>query len=121
MRMRRLLFLALLIVGCKGPDPTAPTEAATASSAAPSPKKIRVKDQGTAFLDAENTPGLLVDGNAPPPPPGSAPATHPFLSASCYGGKPALCSKARELLLSSKSWDEFVDRLRGAGFEIEAR
>lgn len=120
--MRPLLFVALCLVACKGPDPTTPTEvpAPAASSATPAPKKIRVKADGVAFLDAENAPGVLIDANAPPPPPGSAPAKHPFVTATCYGGKPQLCSKARELLLASKSWEEFVGSLRAAGFELEA-
>ncbi len=127
--VRTLTLLALVIFGCKGPEPTAPTEVATTSSSSvattpspsPTPKKIRVKDHDLAFLDAEDTPGFLIDSNAPPPPPGSAPAKHPFLTASCYGGKPELCSKARDLLLVSKSWEEFVGRLRAAGFVVEPR
>ncbi len=125
--MRILTLLALVLVGCRNPEPTALAEAPSASSSAsstiasPTPKKIRVKDHDLAFLDAEDTPGFLVDSNAPPPPPGSPPAKHPFLTASCYGGKPELCSKARDLLLASKSWEDFVGRLRGAGFVVEPR
>lgn len=125
--MRFLLGLVLIVVGCKGPEPTAPAEplvapsASPVASSAPVPKKIRVKDHDFAFLDAEDTPGFLVDANAPPPPPGSAPAKHPFLTATCHGGRPELCSKARDLLVVSKSWEEFVTRLRAAGFVVEPR
>lgn len=129
MRRSTPILFVITLLGCARTEPTttatvpAPTATAGATSApaAPTPRKIRVKDHELAFLDAEDTPGVLIDGNAPPPPPGVAPAKHPFLTASCYGGRPDLCSTARDLLLASKSWDEFVGRLRAAGFVVEAR
>jgi hypothetical protein len=72
-------------------------------------------------LEITEGAGILVDTNAPPPPPGSSPARHPFLGAACGGGKPATCSEARNLLLASRSYDEFLEKLRSAGFTVEGR
>ena len=93
----------------------------SASASTAVPKKVRVLSGDLAFLDAEDTPGQLTDGNAPPPLPGSNPAMHPFLTASCYGGRPELCSKARDLLMASKSYAEFLAKLRDAGFTVVDR
>lgn len=131
-----LVALAFAANGCGASSPSAVTPAPSASSqasggpsgssagapaASATAPKVRVREGELVFLEVDDGPGFLMDGNAPPPPPGSAPARHPFVAARCFGGSPALCSKARDLLLASKSYAEFLGRLRDAGFVVEAR
>lgn len=71
------------------------------------------------FLHIVDEPGPLMDLNAPLPPPGTPRAVHPFLSGTCSGGRFDLCSNARKLLLASKSYDEFIAKLRSAGYTVE--
>jgi hypothetical protein len=73
---------------------------------------------GTLVLTLSSTPGVLIDGNAPPPPPGQPPARHPFLSGACSGDAPS-CSQAGELLRASSSLDDFLNRLRANGFDVQ--
>lgn len=136
--MRGLATLAVVALGATACSGTrAPTEggAPTGASARPSasaassassgarsnPRAVRVSSEGKPFLDLREGAGVLVDGNAPPPPPGSTPARHPFLSGSCYGGRPALCSKAKALLDASRSFDEVIEKLRADGLTVEER
>ena len=66
------------------------------------------------------TPGPLVDAHAPPPPPGSTPATHPALSGSC-GGDPVGCSEAGTAVRAAATFDDAVAALRKLGFDVEPR
>ena len=52
-----------------------------------------------------------------PPPPGGALVTHPFLSASARDA--AYEHQLRELLTASTSVDDYLARLRAAGFRVE--
>ena len=63
-------------------------------------------------------PGMLVDGNAPPPPPGQPLSPHPFLSGSCNNDVMG-CVEAGNILRDSKSTDEFISRLVKAGFTVK--
>jgi len=65
-----------------------------------------------------DAPGMLVDGNAPPPPPGQPLSPHPFLSGSCNNDVMG-CAEAGNILRDSKSTDEFISRLRKAGFIVK--
>ncbi len=73
--------------------------------------------RGQTRLAIVDQPGALIDESAPPPPPGTQLAPHPFLSGSC-GGDPLGCSEARALLEGSRSTDEFVAKLTNAGFTV---
>ncbi len=116
---------ALSLTACMGAAPNRPAPQVAgglAAKAAPTAQSTVagrrfVAVRGQAQLDITDGPGILVDTNAPPPPPGQAPAKHPFLGASC-GGDPLGCSEARGLLMSSSSTDDFVARLRAAGFVV---
>ncbi|MBN1772846.1 MAG: hypothetical protein JXB32_16365 [Deltaproteobacteria bacterium] len=70
------------------------------------------------LMEISDTPGILVDGNAPPPPPGVEPGRHPFLTAAC-GGDPLLCSRAGTLLRESTTLPEFLEKLRAEGWRVE--
>ncbi|MBI5490931.1 MAG: hypothetical protein HY905_26600 [Deltaproteobacteria bacterium] len=89
------------------------------AAASPAPERHwRVFDGDNPLLEISNVPGVLMDTSAPPPPPGSTPSMHPFLSAAC-GGDPLACSRAGDLLRASSSLDEFLDSLRNNGYRVE--
>ncbi|MDQ6711495.1 MAG: hypothetical protein M3Z11_13215 [Candidatus Dormibacteraeota bacterium] len=67
-------------------------------------------------LEVSDQPGPLVSVSAPPPRPGQAPATHPFLSASAYD--PFTDGALRNILLKSSSFDDFLEKLRDAGYRV---
>ena len=67
-------------------------------------------------LEVSDQPGPLVSVSAPPPRPGEAPAVHPFLSASAYD--PFTEGALRNILLKSSSLDDFLKRLRDAGYRV---
>lgn len=68
-------------------------------------------------MEVTDTPGFLIDGNAPPPPPAVPPARHAALTASCIGDV-AGCSEAGPIVRSAASFDAAVEGLRGIGFEV---
>ena len=72
------------------------------------------------LLEISDRPGHIIDTSAPPPPPGSTPATHPFLTAAC-GGDPMLCSRAGQILRESESLEEFLEALEDEGWRVEER
>lgn len=116
--MKRWIGWALAVGflgGCASPAQT--TSPNAAPSANGTPRVVRVTSDGAVFLELHDEPGQLVDGNAPPPLTAIPP--HPFLRGSCFGGKPALCSRAKAAIDKSKSFDEVVDRLRRDGFTVE--
>lgn len=103
----------------KASSPSAAPPMPTAQNAAPPPgdgSRWEAK-RGPASLSITNQPGIVVDTNAPPPPPGNPPAQHPFLGASCSGDALG-CSEAGTLLRASTSTADFLDRLRKAGFQV---
>jgi hypothetical protein len=67
-------------------------------------------------LEVSDQPGALVSVSAPPPPPGQAPASHPFLSASAYD--PFREGALRRILLESSDFDDFLSRLKQAGYRV---
>lgn len=107
-----------LVVACGGATPnegeTPVTESAPVTST--TPRHARAT-RGAAIVEITDTPGILVDSNAPPPPPGVAPATHVALTASC-GGDVAACSEAGTVVRAATSFDGAVEGLRAIGFEI---
>ncbi|MBN8616875.1 MAG: hypothetical protein J0L92_40205, partial [Deltaproteobacteria bacterium] len=82
----------------------------------PTPRHARAT-RGAATVEITDTPGFLIDGNAPPPPPGSPSARHAALTASCIGDV-AGCSEAGGIVRSAASFDTATEGLRGLGFEV---
>ncbi len=76
----------------------------------------KVYDGEELILSLRGAPGALVSTAALPP--NATPVTHPFLSGSAHdaGHEPVL----RELLEASTSAEDYVARLRAAGFRVEA-
>lgn len=73
-----------------------------------------VYDGATLILDISSTPGPIISTAAPPP--GVKPVTHPFLSATARSAIHE--HRLRELLVASKDLPDFLERLRGAGFDV---
>jgi hypothetical protein len=116
------ITLALSACGSRAPEATEPEPAqASTPSASPAsgPRHARAT-RGDTTIELDDQPGLLVDGNAPPPPPGTPPATHPALSGHCIG-EPRGCSDGGGVVRAARSFDEAVAGLRGAGFDVEVR
>jgi len=80
-------------------------------------RTVRVLLKGDLLLDIEDRPGILTSTSAPPPKPWDEPTLHPFLSGSAYN--PSHEGRLRTLLDQSKSFDDYVERLRAAGYQIE--
>lgn len=78
------------------------------------PRRFIVSRRGRAVLDIVDEPGPLTSTALPPP--GFDPPQHPFLSAAARD--PEHEHELRDLLLAATSTDDFVDRLRRAGFEV---
>ena len=97
-------------------------------------REFAVYTEGRLALVASDEPGTLRStagppaDAGPPPPPGPPPAPgepvtiprppggHPFLDAQAYD--PVSEDRLRRLLLESSSFDEYLERLIGAGFDI---
>jgi hypothetical protein len=122
-RAKRIVLAAaalaapLSLTACMGARAPMRNELPTASLEAPRPGDAFVAIKGATMVRVTNTPGMLVDETAAPPPPGQTPDPHPFLSGSC-GGDPRGCSEARELLESATSTADFLERLRDAGYNV---
>ena len=115
------LALTLAACGSRAPDATepAPAESSASSPTASGPRHAHAT-RGDAVVEIEDRPGFLVDGNAPPPPPGTPVAPHPVLSGSCLGD-PLGCSEGGAVVRRAHSFDEAVEGLRGLGFDVEVR
>jgi len=98
-------------------------------------REFAVYVQGRLALVVSDEPGTLrstagpaAGGVGPPPPPGPPPGPgepmtterppggHPFLDAQAYDAVSE--DRLRRLLLESASFDEYLERLIGAGFDI---
>jgi len=96
-------------------DPTATASASSSPTGTPRAWDI---EKGAARLHIVDTPGTIVDSTAAPPLPGQALPQHPFLSGACMGD-PIGCSEAGNVLRESTSTDDFIARLRKAGFTVK--
>lgn len=111
----------MLLVGCAGapanerePANEETVEESPATSTAPRHARAA---RGSAIVEITDTPGPLIDGNAPPPLPGTPPAAHAALTASC-GGDLAGCAEAGTIVRGATSFDAAVEGLRGIGFDV---
>lgn len=66
-------------------------------------------------LGMRNSPGLLMS-TATPPPPGTPPATHPFLTAWALDAMEE--DQLRQILDHSSTFDQFVAALRKTGYRV---
>lgn len=90
-----------------------------ASPQAVQPGARILAERGATRLQLINHPGTLIDENAPPPAPDAPLAPHAFVSGSC-GGDALGCAEARGLLEQAISTEDFIDRLRTAGFNVRS-
>jgi hypothetical protein len=79
-------------------------------------RRWRVFDGDKKILEVSDVPGAIVDTSAPPPP-GLKPTYHPFLSATAYSAPHG--DKLQRLLQESSGVDDYLERLRSAGFRVE--
>jgi len=117
-----LVLIVVAVHGCVRATSSQPTsEADSSETPAPptSPRTIVARGFGAEVRLIEG-PGFLVDGNAPPPPPGSTPTRYEALHGSCIG-EPAGCSQAGGIVRSSASFELACARLVEAGFAVESR
>ncbi len=123
--MRAYLVIAsMLALGCGGApanegEPVSESPPSSTPSSTPTsttPRHARAT-RGAAIVEITDTPGFLIDGNAPPPPPGTPPARHVALTANCRGDI-AGCSESGTIVRAATSFDAAVEGLRGIGFEV---
>jgi hypothetical protein len=67
-------------------------------------------------LVVRDEPGILISRSAAPPPPGTPPAMHPFLTGTAY--LPEHEGVLREALEGSTDFDGFVRELEGLGYRV---
>ena len=116
----RAAYLGLSVVMSCAPSGGAPSVPASSSpppAARSGPSDWEVLEGDAVVLRMRDEPGFLIDGNAPPPPPGTPLAKHAFLTATCVGSIPT-CSRLGELVRAAPSWDELLRRLAAAGFVV---
>ena len=94
----------------------AATSDASTKDASTKDARWDVFDGDVLVLEVSSEPGPLMSTALPPPDPAWRPPVHPFLSASARSA--AHESKLRGILDASKSLDEFLRRLREAGFRV---
>jgi len=80
-------------------------------------RTVRVLLKGDLLLYIDDRPGILTSTSAPPPKPWDEPTLHPVLSGSAYN--PSHEGRLRTHLDQGKSFDDYVERLRAAGYQIE--
>lgn len=114
MRLRPVLLVAALSIGC---GHRAPPESTAAIAPAP-PRSLSADGYG-ARVHLTEGPGYLIDGNAPPPPPGVTLGRHPAVHGDCMGD-PLGCSRAGTAVRAGASFDEVAAHLEAAGFEVTA-
>lgn len=67
-------------------------------------------------LVVRDEPGILISRSAAPPPPGTPPAMHPFLTGTAY--LPEHEGTLREALERSSDFDGFVGELERLGYRV---
>lgn len=82
-----------------------------------SPEYLVLDGEQRPSLRLVGAPGPLISLSAPPPPPGSAPAWHPFATATFLRADNE--GELGELLRGSANLSEYLDALAAAGFVIQ--
>jgi hypothetical protein len=78
-------------------------------------RTIVIYKEDRKVMTASNEPGPLISTALPPP--GYTPPAHPFLSAQAHD--PSSESALRDVLERSTSFDDFLVRLREAGYRVD--
>ena len=81
-------------------------------------RKFGVFREDKRVLTISDEPGALLSTALPPPDPNWRPPQHPFLSGSAQD--PNSEHELGQLLAASSSFDDYLERLRGAGYRVEA-
>lgn len=118
--MRRLAA-GLLAVACVAGSlgcPAKPSHEEAKGGAVVQPKSYEVRKGSRLVLSVIDKPGPIVS-TAVRPPDGSPPPNHPFLSASAHA--PEEEDALRTLLEASKDLNDFLERLRKAGYAVSER
>lgn len=79
------------------------------------PRRWTVLWRGRPVLDVTDEPGPLTSTALPPQ--GWTPPQHPFLTAAARDAEHE--HALREHLLAASGTDDFLDRLRAAGYQVE--
>ncbi|MCA9579266.1 MAG: hypothetical protein KC668_27750, partial [Myxococcales bacterium] len=74
--------------------------------------------RGSAVVSLDEGSGYLIDANAPPPPPGQAPAPHVSLHGSCAGGDIPACSEAGTVVRAARTLEDVRTGLEARGFAV---
>lgn len=82
-------------------------------------KRYDVYSGDDLALEIEDTPGPLVSISAPPPPPGSTPAPHPFLTGTAHLALEE--HHLRQLLDQSSNTADYLKRLEADGYRVVER
>lgn len=107
-----ILLLSLAALACsKPPEPQRKEPAMT------EPRVFDVSKDSKLVLTVTDAPGPLISTASPPP--DQDVVRHPFLSATSHA--PFEEDALRSLLLRSKSTGEFLESMRGAGYQVLER
>lgn len=79
-------------------------------------QRYEVSKDGGAVLTFTSEPGVIQSTALPVP--GARPLRHPFLSARALDARHE--HQLGALLRASSSVEDFIQRLRGAGYEVQA-
>ncbi len=79
-------------------------------------KRYLVFKGDQVVLDVTDRPGPLISKTAPPPPSGTGPRMHPFLSATAY--VPEHEQLLLQVLADSRSLAEYLAKLQAHGYRI---
>lgn len=116
--IRRPALVFVVLAACGG-TPAPVIRQASPTSGSTSPRSLVATGLGARVSLTEGG-GFLIDGNAPPPPPGTRPGTHDAVHGDCSGDV-AGCSRAGNVVRAARTFDEVVSGLRSAGFDVTVR
>jgi len=80
------------------------------------PPEYQVFWQGDLVLEIRDEPGPLISRPAPPPPPGTEPVMHPFLTATAF--VPEHEEKLRAALDEADTLEGYLSTLREMGYDV---
>jgi hypothetical protein len=81
------------------------------------PRTFAVYSGERRVLTIKDEPGALLSTALPPPDPNWRPPQHPFLSGSAQDANSE--HALAQILADAASFDDYVERLRGAGYRVE--
>lgn len=81
------------------------------------PRRYRLTRDGRLALEVVDQPGILVSTSAPPPLPGTSPATHPFATATAYVAEWE--GELGTMLREAPDLDAFLAEAASRGYTVE--